>query len=103
MSVHGPPIGGFWRPLSSVSSGVHVQASEGLNEAQRQAVDHQGSPPDRGFGAGTGKTTVLTRRYARLLERGLTTDHILALTFTEKAAGRWKTAPQLPLPAERRL
>jgi DNA helicase-2/ATP-dependent DNA helicase PcrA len=60
---------------------------EGLNEAQRQAVDHQGSPLLIVAGAGTGKTTVLTRRYARLLERGLTTDHILALTFTEKAAG----------------
>jgi ATP-dependent helicase/nuclease subunit A len=38
-------------------------------------------------GAGSGKTTVLVERYARLVEqRGLTVDSILALTFTRKAA-----------------
>jgi len=60
---------------------------EGLNEAQRKAVTHKNGPLLIVAGAGTGKTTVLTRRYAYLLkEQGLTTDNLLALTFTEKAA-----------------
>lgn len=59
-----------------------------LNEAQRQAVTHEGGPLLIVAGAGTGKTTVLTRRYQNLLAKpGLTTQSILALTFTEKAAG----------------
>ena len=57
-----------------------------LNEAQREAVTHAGGPLLIVAGAGTGKTTVLTKRYAHLLANGLTTDHILALTFTEKAS-----------------
>ena len=61
---------------------------EGLNDAQRQAVTHGEGPLLIVAGAGTGKTTVLTRRYQALLQQpGLTTQSILALTFTEKAAG----------------
>lgn len=64
-----------------------------LNEAQLQAVTHREGPLLIVAGAGTGKTTVLTRRYAHLLEgtgtagRAPTTENILALTFTDKAAG----------------
>lgn len=62
---------------------------EGLNDAQRAAVAHGGGPLLIVAGAGTGKTTVLTRRYAHLLSgaESLTTENILALTFTEKSAG----------------
>lgn len=61
---------------------------EGLNDAQREAVSHGGGPLLIVAGAGTGKTTVLTQRYVRLLnEPGSSTEHVLALTFTEKAAG----------------
>ncbi|MBE7524861.1 ATP-dependent helicase [candidate division WWE3 bacterium] len=61
---------------------------EGLNDAQLSAVKHDTGPLLIVAGAGTGKTTVLTRRYAWLMrEHGLKTDNILALTFTEKAAG----------------
>ncbi|MFA5129625.1 MAG: ATP-dependent DNA helicase [Patescibacteria group bacterium] len=61
---------------------------EGLNDAQRSAVTHGDGPLLIVAGAGTGKTTVLTRRYAWLMkEHGLKPEQILALTFTEKAAG----------------
>ncbi|MBP9762380.1 ATP-dependent helicase [Patescibacteria group bacterium] len=61
---------------------------EGLNDAQLEAVTHGDGPLLIVAGAGTGKTTVLTRRYQHLLqEPGMSTESILALTFTEKAAG----------------
>ncbi|MFH1077901.1 MAG: ATP-dependent helicase, partial [Patescibacteria group bacterium] len=61
---------------------------EGLNPSQLQAVTHASGPLLIVAGAGTGKTTVLARRYAWLMqERSLRSDQILALTFTEKAAG----------------
>ena len=61
---------------------------EGLNDAQLQAVTHGDGPLLIVAGAGTGKTTVLTRRYQHLLQQpGVTTESILALTFTDKAAG----------------
>ncbi|HXV64290.1 MAG TPA: UvrD-helicase domain-containing protein [Vicinamibacteria bacterium] len=41
--------------------------------------------------AGTGKTSVLVRRYLRLVEEGASPRHILAITFTRKAAGEMKT------------
>lgn len=60
---------------------------DGLNEAQKTAVTHERGPLLIVAGAGTGKTTVLARRFVWLMqEKGLTADNILALTFTEKAA-----------------
>ncbi len=60
---------------------------EGLNEAQASAVMHKDGPLMIVAGAGTGKTTVLTRRYAHLLsQEGISSENILALTFTEKSA-----------------
>ncbi len=73
---------------------------EGLNDAQKQAVEHGTGPLLIVAGAGTGKTTVLTRRYVYLLqEKGLTTDQIVALTFTEKAAGEMEDRVIQLLPA----
>jgi ATP-dependent DNA helicase UvrD/PcrA len=60
---------------------------DGLNNAQRTAVTHEGGPLLIVAGAGTGKTTVLTRRIAHLIaQRRARPEEILALTFTEKAA-----------------
>lgn len=62
-----------------------------LNEMQRQAVEHTEGPLLILAGAGSGKTTVLVNRVQHIIESGLALPwQVLAITFTNKAAGEIK-------------
>lgn len=61
-----------------------------LNDSQRQAASQVDGPMMVIAGAGSGKTRVLTYRIAHLMNQGIDPFHILALTFTNKAAREMK-------------
>lgn len=57
-----------------------------LNERQNEAAFYKGGPILIAAGAGSGKTKTLTTRLANLLNQGISPEHIIAITFTNKAA-----------------
>lgn len=72
---------------------------ENLNKEQKEAVTYGNGPLLIVAGAGTGKTTVITKRIAWLIENGKANgDEILALTFTDKAAGEMEERVDRLLP-----
>jgi len=72
---------------------------ESVNEAQQAAIHHGQGPLLIVAGAGTGKTTVVTERIAHLIvDEQIPSDNILALTFTDKAAGEMQERVEKILP-----
>ncbi len=88
-----------WRLVSSSSMAVSeltpTSGSFVPDERQREAIEHLHGPMLVVAGAGTGKTTVLTRRIARLVQEGhARAEEILAVTYTKNAAQEMKERVQ---------
>jgi len=78
------------------------QLFETLNPQQRKAASHKDGPLVVFAGAGSGKTKIITTRIAWLIEQGIRPWEILAVTFTNKAAGEMKARVESIAPESKR-
>ncbi len=72
---------------------------DGLNATQRAVVTHSGGPLLVVAGPGTGKTRALTDRFAWLVDQGTSADCILALAYSDPAAGQMRERIEVLLDA----